>query len=167
MIGVGEAIITSLTVGAVIATRPDLVYAARGLQPDLVLKTAEGDVVAARPTADQGGAPAHRPIAGFALAGLAVTLTLAGVASFFASSNPDGLEYVAGEQGFLASARDHLLGTFALADYGDVGGIPVGVAGVIGVAIVIGAGLLLFRYLARPKPEGPETPVEPRQDVSA
>jgi cobalt/nickel transport system permease protein len=167
LIGVGEAVITSLTVGAVIATRPDLVYAARGLQPDLVLKTAEGDVVAARPTAAQGGASARRPIAGFALAGLAVTLTLAGVASFFASSNPDGLEYVAGEQGFLSSARDHLFGAFALADYGDVGGIPVGVAGVIGVAIVIGAGLLLFRYLARHKPAGPETPVEPRQDVSA
>ena len=167
LIGVGEAIITSLTVGAVIATRPDLVYAARGLQPDLVLKTAGGDVVAARPTAAQGGAPARRPIAGFALAVLAVTLTLAGVASFFASSNPDGLEYVAGEQGFLASARDHLLGTSALADYGDVGGIPVGVAGVIGVAIVIGAGMVLFRYLARHKPEGPETPAEPRQDVSA
>ena len=50
LIGIGEAIITSLTVGAVIATRPDLVYAARGLQPDLVLKAADG----------RGRAPARR-----------------------------------------------------------------------------------------------------------
>jgi cobalt/nickel transport system permease protein len=166
LIGIGEAVITSLTVGAVLATRPDLVYAARGLQPELVLKTADGDVVAARPAGPEP-AGTRRPVAGFALAGLAVTLLLAGVASFFASSNPDGLEYVAGEQGFLESARDHLFGDFSLADYGDVGGIPVGVAGVIGVAIVIGAGMLLFRWLARAKPDGQQAPAEPRQDVSA
>jgi cobalt/nickel transport system permease protein len=165
LIGIGEAIITSLTVGAVLATRPDLVYAARGLQPSLVLKTAEGEVVAARPTATPQPATDRRPIAGFALGGLAVTLFLAGVASYFASSSPDGLEYVAGEQGFLSSAQDHVFGTLALADYGDVGGIPVGVAGLIGVAVVIGVGMLLFRALGRRKPAGADS--SDRQDISA
>lgn len=37
LIGIGEAVITALTVGAVLATRPDLVYGARDLRPTLVL----------------------------------------------------------------------------------------------------------------------------------
>lgn len=166
LIGIGEAIITSLTVGAVVATRPDLVYAARGLQPSLVLKTADGEVVgvAAPPTAAASG---RRPVGGLLLGGLAVTLFLAGVASFFASSNPDGLEYVAGEQGFLASAQDHVFGTLALADYGDVGGIPVGVAGLIGVAVVIGVGMLLFRALGRRKPLESGAGSSDREGISA
>jgi cobalt/nickel transport system permease protein len=39
LIGIGEAVITGLTVGAVLATRPDLVYGARDLQPALVTST--------------------------------------------------------------------------------------------------------------------------------
>jgi cobalt/nickel transport system permease protein len=35
LIGIGEAIITGLTVGAVLAVRPDLVYGARDLLPRL------------------------------------------------------------------------------------------------------------------------------------
>jgi cobalt/nickel transport system permease protein len=37
LIGIGEALITGLTVGAVLATRPDLVYGARDLRPVLVI----------------------------------------------------------------------------------------------------------------------------------
>jgi cobalt/nickel transport system permease protein len=37
LIGIGEAVITALTVGAVLASRPDLVYGARDLRPTLVL----------------------------------------------------------------------------------------------------------------------------------
>ncbi|MGH9117273.1 MAG: energy-coupling factor ABC transporter permease [Acidimicrobiales bacterium] len=40
LIGIGEAIITTLTVGAVLATRPDLVYGAADLLPPLELRTA-------------------------------------------------------------------------------------------------------------------------------
>jgi len=40
LIGVGEAVITGLTVGAVMATRPDLVFGARDLRP--VLATGAG-----------------------------------------------------------------------------------------------------------------------------
>jgi cobalt/nickel transport system permease protein len=69
--------------------------------------------------------------------------------SFVASSNPDGLEYVAEDQGFLDSAQDSAVGGLALADYGEVGGIPVGVAGLVGVGITILVGLVLFRWLSR------------------
>lgn len=76
-------------------------------------------------------------------------LLLAGVVSFAASGNPDGLEHVAETQGFLDTAREHALGGFALADYGEVGGVPVGVAGVVGVLVTVAAGLVLFRALRR------------------
>lgn len=42
LIGVGEGVITALTVGAVLATRPDLVYGARGLLPSLPVRTSAG-----------------------------------------------------------------------------------------------------------------------------
>jgi cobalt/nickel transport system permease protein len=38
LIGVGEAIITTLTVGAVLASRPDLVYGARDLRPAALVR---------------------------------------------------------------------------------------------------------------------------------
>ncbi len=145
LIGIGEAVITGLTVAAVVAVRPDLVYAARGLRPALKLRQPDGSTV---PSEDPAGSR-PRPVRPFALAGAAVALILAGVVSFFANSNPDGLEYVAGEHGFLTTARDHLLGGFAFADYGAVDGIPVGLAGVVGVLFSIGVGWSLFRWSSR------------------
>jgi cobalt/nickel transport system permease protein len=47
LIGIGEGIITALTIGAVIATRPDLVYGARGLLPKLEIRTSVNDGAAA------------------------------------------------------------------------------------------------------------------------
>lgn len=41
LIGVGEAVITGLTVSAVLAVRPDLVYGAKGLMPELEVRAAE------------------------------------------------------------------------------------------------------------------------------
>ena len=41
LIGIGEAIITTLTVGAVLATRPDLVYGARDLRPQLKVRASD------------------------------------------------------------------------------------------------------------------------------
>ncbi|GAA3127674.1 energy-coupling factor ABC transporter permease [Nonomuraea salmonea] len=139
LIGVGEAVITALTVGAVLAVRPDLVYGARGLSKPLVLRGAEGETTAGETTAGEpqpvaAGRGAFKP---FLLGGVGVTLVLAGVVSFFASGDPDGLEAVAENKGFGDQAADHLFGTWALADYGDVGGIPVGVAGIIGVGLVL------------------------------
>lgn len=47
LIGVGEALITGAVVGALVATRPDLVYAARRVVPELVLVDADGRSVPA------------------------------------------------------------------------------------------------------------------------
>jgi cobalt/nickel transport system permease protein len=146
LIGIGEAVITALTVSAVVAVRPDLVYAAHGLRPALKLRDADGilvDVPAGRETV------ATRDSRGLVVGGGIAALALAGVVSFYASASPDGLEYVAGENGFLETARDHVFGDFALAGYGEVGGIPVGVAGVLGVVLTVGIGWLVFRGVSR------------------
>ncbi len=89
----------------------------------------------------------------FLAAGFLVSIFLAGVVSFYASSDPDGLEKVAEDIGFIETAKDHTYADGVLADYG-VKGIEnerasVGVAGVIGVigtAVVAG---LLFTLIAR------------------
>jgi cobalt/nickel transport system permease protein len=146
LIGIGEAIITGLTVGAVVAVRPDLVYAARHLRPALLVRQPDGSMV---PAAVEHSDQPPRRVRTIVVVGTAVALVLAGIVSFFANGNPDGLEYVAADQGFLATAREHLLGDFALADYGGVGDVPVGVAGVLGVLITIGLGRLVFRWAAR------------------
>ena len=95
----------------------------------------------------------------FYISGFVISLFLAGVVSFYASSSPDGLEKVAEDIGFLEKAIVHSNADGALADYG-VKGIEnertsVGVAGVIGVigtAVVAGIG---FKLIARkPKKAG-------------
>jgi hypothetical protein len=76
----------------------------------------------------------------FAL-GLVVALLVAGVASYYASTHPDGLEYVAEQTGFLDSADDPKTADSPFADYGTKGvddeRLGVGIAGVIGVAITL------------------------------
>jgi cobalt/nickel transport system permease protein len=80
--------------------------------------------------------------------GLLVTLLVAGIASGFASSEPDGLEKVAIEEGFDETAEDHALADAPLADYGVEGveneRVGTGLAGIIGVGItlVVMVGLL-------------------------
>ena len=147
LIGIGEAVITALTVSAVVAVRPDLVYAAHGLRPGLKLKDADGILVDA--PGGREAVEATRSSRRMVIGGGLAALVLAGVVSFYASASPDGLEYVAGENGFLETARDHLFGDFALAGYGGVGGIPVGVAGLLGVVLTIGIGWLMFRTVSR------------------
>jgi cobalt/nickel transport system permease protein len=148
LIGLGEALITAATVGAVVAVRPDLVYAARGMEAPLVLRGADGQEIPAAAPASSAG-EAHRSPWPLLVGGLGVTLILAGVVSFFASGNPDGLEFVAEEEGFIDTATDSAVGDFALADYGEVGGIPVGVAGLIGVGVTLLVGLAIFWLVSR------------------
>jgi cobalt/nickel transport protein len=90
----------------------------------------------------------------FAL-GVFVTLVLAGVVSYYASGDPDGLEKVAEEKGFLADATDHGLGDSPLADYG-VSGIAddrlsIALAGTIGVFLMLALSTLMFKFLAKRK----------------
>ena len=59
----------------------------------------------------------RRSIGLFVLGGLAVALLLAFVVSPWASSEPDGLERVAIDQGFADNATDHATAGSPLADY--------------------------------------------------
>ncbi|WP_336052095.1 energy-coupling factor ABC transporter permease [Streptomyces sp. CA2R101] len=61
LIGIGEAAITALTVGAVIAVRPDLVYGARGLAKPLELRTSPLAAPAGEAAPADGSAPAGEP----------------------------------------------------------------------------------------------------------
>jgi cobalt/nickel transport protein len=93
--------------------------------------------------------------------GLVVALLVAGVASFYASSNPDGLEYVAEQTGFLDSAQEHDASGSPLADYQTRGvdddRLSGGLAGVLGSLVVLALAGGLFWVIRRrgaPDPEG-------------
>lgn len=87
----------------------------------------------------------------FLLIGFLASVLLAGIVSFYASSNPDGLEKAAEDVGFLDEATDSALAESPLADYGITGlddeRLSVGLAGVLGVlvmAVVAGGGFMLL-----------------------
>ena len=154
LIGIGEAVITGLTVSAVVAVRPDLVFAARGLRPVLRLRQADGTLVDASPSVAGAGPTGDRPgsrapLRAVLVGGAVATALIAGVLSFLASGSPDGLERVAENEGFADSTREHAFGGFALADYGEIGGIPVGLAGLLGVVITMIIGVAVFRLVRR------------------
>lgn len=85
--------------------------------------------------------------------GVLVSLLLAGVVSFYASSHPDGLEFVAGEKGFLGSATDHASSGSPFAEYATRGvedaRLSGGIAGVVGVIVVGAVAGGLFMALRR------------------
>jgi cobalt/nickel transport protein len=91
----------------------------------------------------------------FLILGLLISALLAGGASFYASSSPDGLEKVAEDIGFIDTAKDHANSNTALADYGVKGveneRLSVGVAGVIGVIATGAISGGLFLLLRRKK----------------
>lgn len=87
----------------------------------------------------------------FLVGGLIVALLLAGVVSFYASSEPDGLNKVAEDKGFDEGVRDHDLSEGPLAGY-EVKGVDNprasgGLAGVIGVTITFAIGTGVFLVL--------------------
>jgi len=100
----------------------------------------------------------RRALGLFAL-GLLITVFVAVVLSQFASSEPDGLEYVAEDQGFADTAEDHDLADAPLADYGENlesgGAISTGVAGFVGVVAALGAALGLFWLIRAPATDSP------------
>ncbi|WP_306185840.1 MULTISPECIES: energy-coupling factor ABC transporter permease [unclassified Streptomyces] len=152
LIGIGEAAITALTVGAVIAVRPDLVYGARGLRQRLKLRV-NGELVdapAAGPAPVPTAARSHRKLW---ITGLVTSLVLAGFVSFYASASPDGLEKVAHDQGIDKKEERHASAGSPLADYGvkDISDARLsgGLAGVIGVGSTVVVGSTVFWVVRR------------------
>jgi cobalt/nickel transport protein len=96
----------------------------------------------------------------FAVA-LVVSLLVAGVASYYASSHPDGLEHVASQTGFLDSAEDSATADSPLADYRTSGvdddRLSGGLAGVIGVLVMLLLSTGLF-WLVRRRGPGDAAP---------
>lgn len=90
---------------------------------------------------------------GILIGGLLLAFVLAGFASGYASSAPDGLEKVAGDQGFAASGKDSAVADSPLADYAlsgiDNERLAGGLAGVIGVVLTIAVGTLIFYVVGR------------------
>ncbi|MGW2629915.1 energy-coupling factor ABC transporter permease [Streptomyces chattanoogensis] len=171
LIGLGEAAITALTVGAVIAVRPDLVYGARGLAKPLELRTSPLAVPApgadevttaareAEPVATAPAAASRRSARPVWLAGLAAALVCAGGISYYASASPDGLEKVAHDQGIDKKAQEHATKDSPLADYSvkDIGNARLsgGLAGVIGVGATLAVGTGVFVVLRRRRAAAP------------
>lgn len=149
LIGIGEAVITMLTVGAVIAVRPDLVYGARGLAAPLKLRVG-GELVDAEPAPVPVAARSPRAVWA---TGLVTALVLAGFVSFYASASPDGLEKVAADKGIDRHVEEHAAKDSPLADYGvkDISDARIsgGLAGVIGVGVTVVAGTGIFWSLRR------------------
>ncbi|MEU9252593.1 energy-coupling factor ABC transporter permease [Streptomyces sp. NPDC048270] len=150
LIGIGEALITAATVGAVIAVRPDLVHGARGLAAPLKLRVG-GELVDAPAAAP---APvAARSTKKVWAAGLVTALVLAGFVSFYASASPDGLEKVAADQGIDTEVEEHAAAGSPLADYSvkDVtdARLSGGLAGALGVGATVAVGTGVFWVVRR------------------
>ncbi|MFD6420617.1 energy-coupling factor ABC transporter permease [Streptomyces sp. NPDC060198] len=160
LIGIGEAVITAATVGAVIAVRPDLVHGAKGFAAPLKLRVG-GQLIDAAPAA-----PAAKPTVGVATrstrgllaAGLLTALVLAGFVSYYASSSPDGLEKVATDKGIDRNVEEHASADSPLADYGvkdvDDARLSGGLAGVIGVGVTVVVGGAVFWVIRRRRDDG-------------
>lgn len=130
LVGIGEGIISALAVAAVLASRPDLVYGASDLEPAQLAESKVGTRT-------------------FVIGGVLVALVFAAVVSQFAVDNPDGLERVAGDTGFIVSAEDHSLADFMFADYATAGisneALSLAIAGIVGtvVTLLVAAGLFM------------------------
>lgn len=126
LIGVGEGVISALVIGAVLATRPDLVHGAQDL---------DRAALAARPAMG---------LRTFVAGGVLVALAVGAVVSQFAVDEPDGLETVATETGFAESGRQHGLSGWPLAGYATRGvdneTVSLAVAGVAGTLVTLGVG---------------------------
>ncbi|MBA2951685.1 energy-coupling factor ABC transporter permease [Streptomyces himalayensis] len=166
LIGIGEAAITALTVGAVIAVRPDLVYGARGLTTPLKLRVGGELVDAPAPQPQPAAARSPRKIW---ITGLVTSLVLAGFVSFYASANPDGLEKVAQDHGIDKKTEEHATSDSPLADYGvkDVGDARLsgGLAGVIGVGVTVVAGSGVFWAVRRRRTEDTGPAAVPQRET--
>ncbi|MFH6687238.1 PDGLE domain-containing protein, partial [Cellulosimicrobium funkei] len=119
LVGLGEALITAGVVGLVLAVAPGVAAVEARRAPALA------------PSAPL--AAVRRAVLALGTGGLLAAV----VVSSFAAATPDGLEATAESVGFADAARDHAFAGAPLADYGEVGGIFVGVAGLVGVVLVV------------------------------
>lgn len=144
LIGVGEGVISALTLGTVVASRPDLVHGA----PHLAHLPA--------------GHRRPARVRTVAIGGLLLALFLAAVVSQFAVDAPDGLERVAIDTGIAEAAEDHPLAGSVFADYATQGlknaRISLAVAGAAGSLIVLAVGSGIFLAM-RPRDPGRPSPV--------
>lgn len=87
------------------------------------------------------------------IVGFAVSLIVAVGVSQLASGDPDGLEYVAEQEGFIDNAEEHDLAESPLADYGEglTGNeaVDTALAGLAGVLVTLGIGWAVFRFMRR------------------
>ncbi len=127
LIGVGEGLITAGALVFVLAARPDLV------------------APTAKPTAGQKA---------LWVGGVVIALVLA-VLSPLASAHPDGLEWVAEQQGFLDAARDPLYNM--IPDYVFPGisdeAVATIVAGIVGALVVAAAAYFVAQGVRRRAPQ--------------
>jgi len=133
LIGIGEGVISALTVAAVLSSRPDLVFGARELDRARL-------------------EPASRvPLRAFVIGSVVVTMLVATVVSQFAVDDPDGLEAVAEDAGFISSGQEHGFSDSIFADYATDGinneSLSLAVAGIAGTIITLAVGYGLFRAL--------------------
>lgn len=123
VIGVGEAVISALAIGAVLSSRPDLVFGTRDLDPS------------------QASVRSRVPFRTFIIGGLLAALFLAAIVSQFAVDSPDGLEWVAETEGFADSAREHDRAGSIFAEYATVGienkSLSIAIAGTVGTVTTL------------------------------
>ncbi|MCL5735625.1 MAG: energy-coupling factor ABC transporter permease [Actinobacteria bacterium] len=140
VIGIGEALITSAVVAAVLSTRPDLVKTYD--LPTGVLANRKARALGCRGR-----------VWGWVLAALAITLALAVFVSPFASSSPDGLEKVAAEKGFAQAAPQPGWSLSPISGYVVPGmggaGAATAVAGALGTVSLFALVLFVGRAIGR------------------
>lgn len=141
LIGIGEGLISALAVGAVLSSRPDLVYGARGLDRAQL--------------SDQKLAKTRT----FVIGGVLVALVFAAVISQFAAPDPDGLESVAEETGFIESGTDHALADSIFADYATSGisneSLSLAIAGIVGTLVTLAVAFGIFTAFRDKRPVDP------------
>lgn len=129
LIGIGEGFITVAVVGAVLRARPDLVFGAR----DLASEHAE-----------------RLSMKKFWILSGAAALVLLGLTTF-ASANPDGLMWVAGQVGIGEGAQSSITAASPLSGYGTAGlsgaagTIAAGAIGIVAAFLIGWAALTLVR----------------------
>ncbi|MDF8262873.1 energy-coupling factor ABC transporter permease [Luteipulveratus flavus] len=156
LIGIGEALITTAVLSAVLAARPDLVFVARHLRRDLELVDADGKrtTVAADALEPATGRSAVHLGRRSVIIALSAAAVVAFGLSYFASAHPDGLEYVGQQLGF--EHQDSAVAGGPMSGYA-VSGVQNtflsgGLAGLIGVALTVLIGCAIAWIVRRVRP---------------